>query len=203
MKIVILDEYPAILIQLESLIKETFPESSVFTFSNFDLCINFIHESLDIDLIISDLKCQNKRLLLNIQDFIQNKIPCIIYTGNLNPEILFTATKLNVKAIVSKSSDLQEIQRALNSLDSDKIYCCKTIQNKLQHVDPKFAEKPFFKEREIDVIQYATDGLSVPEIADKMCVSEHAVRAYRKNMISRNSKNFYSLIKQYIFWYGQ
>lgn len=52
-----------------------------------------------------------------------------------------------------------------------------------------------FGDKEIMIARYAASGMTVPEIAEAMCLSPETIRWYRKRMLRKaDARNFAELI---------
>lgn len=201
MNIILIDEFPAILNEIEVLVKQLFTNSKVYKFQDLKNTIEFFKSHNEIDLIITDISFTDDTILQNIHYLPIQKSKCIIYTGIRVPDILNYLYGLNYSRIVSKSSNVNDLILAMQCCIQNRRFLCNKIDLQIKKSQPRDFLKPMFKEKEIEMLEHAVNGLTVTEIADKMCISEHAIRNYRKNLISRNNCNFYTIIKQYIEWY--
>jgi len=201
MNFLLIDEFPAILNEVENLLNRHFANSKIIKHSNFESCLPLLKSKCEFDFIISEIKFSNIPIYQTIQNLPHNKCKFIVYTGINNPEILSCILNLKIKGLVSKTSNLAELILAIQSSTHKNIFLCNYIQNLLSKSN-NFNSKPIFRPKEIVILKYAIEGFSVGEIAEIMCLSEYAIRNYRKNMIKRNKSNFYTLIQRFVVWYS-
>lgn len=201
MNFLLIDEYPAILNEIENLIKRHFANSTIIKHSNFDSCLPLLKSKCEFDFIISEIKFTHTPIYQNIQNLPYNKAKFIVYTGINNPEILSCILKLKIKGLVSKTSNLEELILAIQSCTHKNIFLCNHFQNLLSKSN-NCTSKPIFRPKEIGILNYAIEGFTVREIAEMMCLSEDAIRNYRKSMIKRNKCNFNKLIQRFVIWYN-
>jgi DNA-binding NarL/FixJ family response regulator len=201
MNFLLIDEFPAILNELENLLNRHFANSTIIKHSNFDSCLPLLKSKCEFDFIISEIKFSHIPIYQTIQNLPHNKSKFIVYTGINNPEILSCILKLKIKGLVSKTSNLEELILAIQSCTHKNIFLCNYLQNILSKSN-NCTSKPIFRPKEIDILKYAIEGFSVGEIAEMMYLSEDTIRNYRKSMIKRNKSNFNKLIQRFVVWYS-
>lgn len=94
-----------------------------------------------------------------------------------------------------KSASKEEIEEAILSVYEGKLYMSLDInlstaeKNELNNI-------PVLSSREKEVLQLIADGLTNPQIADKLFISLHTVDSHRKNLLTKfGVNNTASLIK--------
>ena len=94
-----------------------------------------------------------------------------------------------------KSASKEEIEAAILSAKEGKLYL--SIDN--QNVDLNtelISDVPIVSRREKEVLQLIVDGLTNPQIAEKLFISLHTVDSHRKNLLTKfNVNNTASLIR--------
>lgn len=94
---------------------------------------------------------------------------------------------------VLKNASEEEIIEAVTVVLSGKNYTCEETQNILEGKNDNIS---ILTRREIEVLKHIADGLTNPEIAEKLFISPLTVDSHRKNLILKlNAKNTASLIK--------
>ena len=100
---------------------------------------------------------------------------------------------------VTKSSQKAEMFEALLSVNDNKIFVCKEIQENLSKQvfeDDETPDISKLSEREIDILKEIKEGLSSKEIAEKLFLSVRTVEVHRSNILKKlNLKNTASLLK--------
>lgn len=100
---------------------------------------------------------------------------------------------------VTKSSNRNEMFEAIVSVNDNKIYVCKEIQENLAKQvfeDDETPDISKLSEREVDVLKHIKEGLSSKEIAEKLFLSTRTVEVHRSNILKKlNLKNTASLLK--------
>src|SRR5688572_28482495 len=94
-----------------------------------------------------------------------------------------------------KSASKEEIEAAILSANEGKLYLSLDI-NSIE-LNPEIApDVPVVSRREKEVLQLIVDGLTNPQIAEKLFISLHTVDSHRKNLLAKfNVNNTASLIR--------
>lgn len=94
-----------------------------------------------------------------------------------------------------KSASREEIEEALLSVHEGKLYMNLDIS--MAGIDIQdMANAPVLSRREAEVLQLISDGLTNPQIAEKLFISLHTVDSHRKNLLTKfGVNNTASLIK--------
>ncbi|MEN9964107.1 MAG: hypothetical protein RL582_1202 [Bacteroidota bacterium] len=100
---------------------------------------------------------------------------------------------------VTKSSQKSEMFEALLSVNDNKVFVCKEIQENLSKQvfeDDDTPDLSKLSEREVDILKEIKEGLSSKEIAEKLFLSVRTVEVHRSNILKKlNLKNTASLLK--------
>jgi two-component system nitrate/nitrite response regulator NarL len=94
-----------------------------------------------------------------------------------------------------KSASKEEIEAAILSANEGKLYLSLDINS--IDLSPEIApDVPVVSRREKEVLQLIVDGLTNPQIAEKLFISLHTVDSHRKNLLAKfNVNNTASLIR--------
>ena len=94
-----------------------------------------------------------------------------------------------------KSASKEEIEAAILSANEGKLYLSLDINS--IDLNPEVApDVPVVSRREKEVLQLIVDGLTNPQIAEKLFISLHTVDSHRKNLLAKfNVNNTASLIR--------
>lgn len=101
---------------------------------------------------------------------------------------------------VSKSSPLEEILEAIQSITKGKQFISKDIRDAmLTNLMNGESDKIKLTKRELEVLKAIQDELSTREIAEKLFLSEKTIEGYRSNLFLKfQVKNVAGLVKQAI-----
>jgi len=87
-----------------------------------------------------------------------------------------------------KSASREEIEEGLLSVFEGKMYMSQDI-NLTVSDKQEMANLPVLSSREKEVLQLISDGLTNPQIADKLFISLHTVDSHRKNLLTKFAVN--------------
>ncbi|MDX2048872.1 MAG: response regulator transcription factor [Chitinophagaceae bacterium] len=94
-----------------------------------------------------------------------------------------------------KSASKEEIENAILTAYEGKLYLSLDL-NSLQFDKSSLPEIPILSSREKEVLQLIADGLTNPQIAEKLFISMHTVDSHRKNLLAKfNVNNTAALVK--------
>ncbi len=94
-----------------------------------------------------------------------------------------------------KSATKEEIEEAIRSAYEGKLYLSLDI-NSVDVSEKTNRSMPFISSREREVLKLIADGLTNPQIAEKLFISLHTVDSHRKNLLTKfEVSNTASLIK--------
>lgn len=94
-----------------------------------------------------------------------------------------------------KSASKEEIEQAILSANEGKLYLSLDINTAELNTGPA-SDVPVISRREKEVLQLIVDGLTNPQIAEKLFISLHTVDSHRKNLLAKfNVNNTASLIR--------
>jgi two-component system nitrate/nitrite response regulator NarL len=87
-----------------------------------------------------------------------------------------------------KSASKEEIESAIQTVNSGRLYMSLDLE--LNKQDPSEIKKvPVLTSREKEVLLWIADGLTNPQIAQKLFVSPHTVDSHRKNLLTKFEVN--------------
>ncbi len=101
------------------------------------------------------------------------------------------------KGYVTKSSEKEEMYKAIEAVMQGEIFLCTEIRDLLTHQVLEEDKNPLsiLTEREIEVISLLKEGLSTNEIAERLFLSPRTVETHRSRILKKlNLKNTVSLI---------
>lgn len=105
----------------------------------------------------------------------------VIYTGHTETATMQEALDAGARAVVLKDAPLTELRRALETVASGDIYLDPAVSGALL----LGSRAPRLSERERDVLRLLADGFSTEEIAARLFISGHTVRAHADHAKSR------------------
>ena len=123
----------------------------------------------------------------------------IINTMHEKSWIVNKLIKLEVNAIILKSSDAQVVIEAIKNVLNNKPYCCprfEYVRKRLRYgIGTELLEDDVPTKRELDVLKAIAAGNSSPQIAEIMNVTENTIETYRKRLFLKfDAKNAVDLV---------
>jgi DNA-binding NarL/FixJ family response regulator len=112
-------------------------------------------------------------------------------------EYYYKMIHAGVKGFVLKSSGISELERAIEAVGKGESYFSNELLRRIitklgQRKDPvkqNQEELNPLTEREKEILGLICGGLSNPEIADKLNISETTVKTHRANLMSKTNCN--------------
>lgn len=95
-----------------------------------------------------------------------------------------------------KSASKEEIEKAISSVMDGQMYLSVDINMNTQE-KKALKDQPVLTRREKEILSLIADGLTNPQIAEKLFISLNTVDTHRKNLLAKfETNNSASLIKQ-------
>ena len=115
----------------------------------------------------------------------------LIYTMHEEPWILARLARLNIQGVVSKSSAVEELSKAVEAIRNGQNYYNETFVELLaqlqQQGTPDDVPGPTFSlsDREQEVLRCISEGLTTSEIAERLFISQNTVGTYRRRLMTK------------------
>ncbi len=115
----------------------------------------------------------------------------LIFSGDAQPSVVDAALKLGVKGYILKSSGLDEIIRAIDTVLGGRLYfgnevCLEILENHRRALlQPGEPAKPALPDRDIEILRLIAEGRRTKEIAVEMELSPKTVETYRLRLMKR------------------
>lgn len=194
-KVLIIDDHPVISEGLKNILKEIDFINAIESVASGSHGLEFI-DIFNPDIVFLDI---------NLPDF--NGIDLCLIISKKYPEIkIIGLSTYNQKSYIKnmikngasgyilKNSSAEEIKFGLTEVMSGKIHICEEAENTLNEKNTE--KKPILTSREKEVLSLIAEGLTNPEIAEKLFISPLTVDSHRKNLLLKlNSRNTACLIK--------
>lgn len=123
-------------------------------------------------------------------------IGVILVTMYDDPESVFAGMRAGARGYVLKEAEPEELRRAVDAAHRGEVMLCPIIAEKVlerfgSDQRPRQPEMPYeqLTQRELEVLQLATDGLSNNEIGEKLVISEKTVKNHINNIFSKLQVN--------------
>ena len=154
-------------------------------------------KSLPVDIVIVDINLPEVSGI-ELTEKIKKEYPAIkVLAMSTFKERSYISQmiKNGASGYLVKSASKEEIEAAILSANEGKLYLSLDI-NTIDLNSEVTPDVPVVSRREKEVLQLIVDGLTNPQIAEKLFISLHTVDSHRKNLLAKfNVNNTASLIR--------
>ncbi|MGV3763420.1 LuxR C-terminal-related transcriptional regulator [Parapedobacter sp.] len=131
---------------------------------------------------------QNNALtLINETRRINKKTHIVVVSSITTPSLIAHILTYNPHGFISKSCGVDIVVECLSTISQGERYMCP-VTREIAHSDPRVDEVPFTA-RELEMLRYFAQGLSVIDTANKTHLSKHTVVAHRRKMMTKAGVN--------------
>ncbi|WPR77754.1 response regulator transcription factor [Algoriphagus sp. NG3] len=183
---VVFDDHLLFLDAFSALIERLEIFSSVQTFDDERLLSQFLinHHKAPIYLFLDYyLRDKNALLLINETRRLNRQVKVIVTSSVTNPTIIANILTYNPQGLISKSSGFDTILQCIDTIDGGGQYTCPTMSEIVVNIG-QISKIPF-SNRELEILQYFAQGLSIAQTADQSHLSKHTIVAHRRNMMAK------------------
>lgn len=163
-------------------------ESNIDSYNNSNSLLERIKSGKVYDYLIVDLQLDfgDGFEILDTQKLVSGGPKIIIHTSNKDAGVIKHCIELGANAIVSKSSNEQELLNAIIVLENSKSFYCPKITSILNNskrsiYDLDEPEKAL-SIREREVLKLMWENLSSEEISSNLSISYYTVETHRKSI---------------------
>ena len=154
------------------------------------------HKKCDIILIDNDVTEMNG--ISTIKDIlkISPEIHIISLTKSCDEMNFYEMIKAGAKCCLSKNKDLDMLKNVIKTILEGRCYIEQENMVSLQNNVKGKSSNIILTEKEIEILQYLSDGLSNEEIASKLCQGEKTFDNLKRNLINKlGARNIANAIK--------
>ena len=155
----------------------------------------------DPDVVVLDIVMPGMdgvEVCRKIREFNQ-KVRIIMLTMLQRPEIVLDALEAGIDGYLFKMADLDELQKAMETVSQGDNYFSHQITNLLLNRQDRKASSPAdttLTNREREILSLVISGKTSREIADQLFISYHTVNEHRKHISTKlGVKNVAQLIR--------
>lgn len=128
---------------------------------------------------------------------IQKKIKVILVSSIINPLLIKNILNYTPNGLISKSSNFEVIVKCIKTVEAKEQFICPVITEILKTETDQ--NTIAFTAREIEILQYFSQGHSIDKTAELSNLSKHTIVAHRRNMMSKANCN--SITE--LLWYSR
>ena len=194
--ILIVDDHPMVLEGMKALLSNFDYMSVVGTATNAFEAMDKL-KNQQVDVVIADINLPEVSGI-DLTARIKKEYPSIkVLAMSTFKERSYISQmiKNGASGYLVKSASKEEIEAAIQSANEGKLYLSLDI-NSIDLNTEIAPDAPVVSRREKEVLQLIVDGLTNPQIAEKLFISLHTVDSHRKNLLAKfNVNNTASLIR--------
>lgn len=188
---------------LESLATLLSSKEDITVTAQFSRVSDFIRASRQIQmnvLIVHLYKFHSEEIdLIKKISTEMTRIKVLVISMENDERAVYESIRAGAKGLLSKNDTANEVLTAIYSLRNGYDYFVKPISelllnNYIRKIDENGPGN--LSKREIEIIRFWGDGLSNPEIADRLCISVRTVESHKSHIMQKlNFKTNIDLLK--------
>jgi DNA-binding NarL/FixJ family response regulator len=164
--------------------------SAVHTFDDKKALLNFLikHSEAPIYLFLDYyIKNENCLTLFNEAKRLNRQTKIIVMSSVISPIAVTNILDYKPQGFLSKSSGFNTVLQCLSTIAQGNQYFCPEITEIIEHTH--HISKIPFTARELEILQYFAQGLSIAHTAEKAHLSKHTIVAHRRKMMAKINVN--------------
>tara|TARA_Y100000389_G_scaffold190325_1_gene215046 strand:+ start:1171 stop:1824 length:654 start_codon:yes stop_codon:yes gene_type:complete len=179
-KVLVVDDHPLVNAGVKSLLSDKHPDWTITTLSNYEDALNY--KKIDkTDIALIDVRLGDKSGL-NLAKKYKEKHPdqkIIMFTSFADKKALKTSKEIGAEGFLLKTTQIDELEKAISNVLKGKLYYPETKLNKGQYnlIIANTKIQSLSKKQRM-ILNLLSDGLNNKEIAEEMYVSEKTVKNY-------------------------
>lgn len=194
MNIFIVDDHPMIVEGLRSLLQNESGINWLGHAVNAASCLAFLEEQQP-DVILMDINLPDTQGT-DLCKIVKEKYPAIQIVGlsTYNQQVIIRDMLANgASGYLLKNASKEELLEAIDTVTAGRKYLCLEAAESLKQ---KGIEKPIITKREQEILLLICNGLTNPEIAEKLFISVPTANTHRKSILAKfGAKNVATLVK--------
>ena len=194
-KVLLADDHTIILDGLHMVLSNDEEIEVIGTAGNGDEVLAFLERN-KTDLVVLDINMP-KMDGITCARILKKEFPWIkIIILTMYPQRSFVdeIIKIGIDGCLLKNNTGKELIEAIKRVMNGKSYF-DTLKSFTDEKDEVFQFK--LTKRELEIIKCLADGLSSPQMAEKLFISEHTVRTHRKNILKKTGMASTSQLVRY------
>jgi len=191
MKALIIDDHPAFVSALETLLKNMHQNIGIDTAISAEAALRHIEYHPDYQFILLDLTMPGLDGFAFMRALEQRKlpIPVIIVSSSVEPETIHACINAGAVGYIPKSYDLDQMTRAIERIHDGEIYLPQALMHATALTDEaavrQRCEQIGISHKAHRVLVWLAKGKTNKEIADELNISVHTVKAHLAKLYER------------------
>jgi len=197
-KIAITDDHPLLLAGLKNILSSSEDIDVVGCYATAaEMRLALKTQAVDILLLDINLPDANGLDLLSELKALQPEMHILIISVHNEYAVINSVLSQGAKGYIQKNASVDEIKEGIYTLLKGQKYVCSQTRLVIEKKNSDELNRvPELTRREREILVEAAQGLTTPQIAEKLFISTHTVESHRKNLIEKfQSKNLSSVIK--------
>jgi len=197
-KIAITDDHPLLLAGLRNILSSSEDIDVVGCYATAaEMRLALKTQAVDILLLDINLPDANGLDLLSELKALQPEMHILIISVHNEYAVINSVLSQGAKGYIQKNASVDEIKEGIYTLLKGQKYVCSQTRLVIEKKNSDELNRvPKLTRREREILVEAAQGLTTPQIAEKLFISTHTVESHRKNLIEKfQSKNLSSVIK--------
>jgi len=202
MKILILEDHSIICHVIEKIIIDINPSIDIIYFDSWEHALKDI-ETNKPDFVITDIQIRSYKQTEILTACSNLKIPCMVYSSNINYTVMQYCHQLKISVIVSKLSSINNLRNGIIQLLQGNSYRCEISQETDDNHEKHQREIPkiIFSAAEENVIIAQMEGKSTIELSKESKKSKYTIRNQPMSLMLKNDCSMEEIIRRYIYWH--
>lgn len=205
-RVILADDHALVLEGIRGLIEQEDDMEVVAAVQNGDLLLDALDEHDDIDVVVLDLQMPYHGLTA-LSEIRRRDVPVrvLVLTAFGDGESIQSALELEAEGFALKTESPTQTVEAIRQVARGRLVFPRAAQRWLAtHRQQREEEKKQdLSPREREVLSYVARGLTNPEIAGELTVSENTVRFHLKNIFEKLHVNNRTEAAAWYFQHGK
>lgn len=193
-KVIIVDDHPMVIEGMRAMLREIPFMELIATANNAFTALELVQEQVP-DLIITDINMPEiNGIELTSKLKKESKGIKIIGMSTFNERSYISQMiQSGADGFIVKSASKEEIEKAISLVMNNQMYLSIDVNMSTQE-KKDLKNQPVLTRREKEVLQLIADGLTNPQIAEKLFISANTVDTHRKNLLAKFETNNSALL---------
>lgn len=196
LKVIVVDDHPMVIEGMRAMLQQIAYVELCAAASNAFMALEMVEEQQP-DLVITDINLPEISGI-ELTAKLKKEYPAIKIIGmsTFNERSYISQMiQSGADGFLVKSASKEEIEKAISSVIDGQMYLSVDINMNTQE-KKALKNQPVLTRREREILHLIADGLTNPQIAEKLFISLNTVDTHRKNLLAKfETNNSASLIK--------